>query len=455
MADFFKSSMTSMPIGFKGPPFLRAGDSPQIDGTLDGAVDHTTWLIFEGRYEDYAVTHGELRNSWSVTAPGGIVYQVKGVHQLKFDDKVVADDVAFAYEVEGRPEAFLTAAGLALALTRGLLGQPAGNDPVLLGQVAAYVDALGLPVMLERLEVDGTLASLAGSTDTDALLALVYSNLSGESADAQAMPALHAEIDARMVNWPEDTPLTLVPALTIALQSSTLALALAQESGPLVYHWFDQPLQGTDSTDYIFASIQVDPFGRVFDLKDGLDSASFSGSRSDYTVMNDEDSVVTVHHDASDMTWTLHDVERLSFLGGEHIAFDLEGSAGQAARLIGMSLGAEAIRDGELVADVLHHIDAQGFHGTVQWLVDKGVFAQLAGGDTLESLLSLLYRNITGAGPSLQEMAWTLDWFHAQQLGATDAILYAAALPQTAALIGLPELAQQGWEYGFGVSGPA
>ena len=44
-------------------------------------------------------------------------------------------------------------------------------------------------------------------------------------------------------------------------------------------------------------------------------------------------------------------------------------------------------------------------------------------------------------------MQWALDLAQAQQWDRADVLLYAAGLEQTAALIGLPQLADQGIAY--------
>ena len=427
------------------PSFVRAGETPLIEG------DHwVRTVIFKGRYEDHAITAGSTPHHWTVAAPNGTVYELRDIPCLRFDDKLIDNELTLSYETgSGQSLAVLNTNAWGLALVHGLLGAPATADPALVGKLSAYVSAQGLGAVLERLDADGTLASLAGSTGTDTLLAFAYKNFMGHDADADTLTALRAEINAMMNDWryvPE-TPANVLYAL---LTGPSVAQFYAQQPATFSYDWFTGPLLGTDGRD----GFRAPSDGGILDLGDGVDSVHFGEpywNAHTYTAARAEDGSLTVRDDQGN-TWLLHNVERLELGPDQWRAFDLEGdgAAGQAARLMGASLGAEAVHDSRLAAEVLSRIDAHGVRDTVQSLVDQGVFTHLAGGDSLEALLGLLYRNVTGAGPSQEEMAGALDWLESQNWSATDAILYAAELPQTAALIGLPELAQQGWGYSFG-----
>ena len=444
MTDSSTSSALGASTTVLAPPFfIRAGESPLIQG--DGWA---RMVIFEGRFEDFTVTPGDAPYQWTVTAPNGVAYDVQDVPRLKFDDKAIHSDLTSIYESEdGQTHAFLSHGSGGLALVRSLLGATAAADPALLGQVTAYVNAQDLPSVLARLDADGTLASLAGGTDIDTLLAFAYRNLTGQSPDADALAALRTEVNATLDSW-KDTPATPADVLNALLLGPSVAQFFANEPGTFSYDWFAGPLLGTDAGDQFSAPLD----GGTLDLGAGVDSVGFDPSyipNAD-SLERASDGALTVQGDQGS-TWTLHHVERVIFGFDKRLAFDLEGdgAAGQAARLIGVALGAGAVDNQLLAGEVLQQVDSVGARALVQSLVEDGVFAQLAGGDSLEALLGLLYRNVTGAAPSQDTMDWTLAWLDAQDGDATDAILYAVELPQTAELIGLPDLVAHGWSYGL------
>lgn len=424
------------------PYFIRAGDSPLIEGW-----PWTAMVVFQGRAEDHTITPGSTPHHWTVTAPNGMTYKVRDVQSLKFDNRVIDAGLTFSSQGEdGQSHVDLNSSAWGLALVHGLLGADAAADPALLGQVTAYVNAQGLTAVLERLNDDATLASLAGGTDSETLLTFAYKNFSGHGPSTEALTALQTEVSATLADWQDAaTPANILRAL---LLGPSVANFFAKQPQTFSYDWFTDPLLGTAGADWFAAPLD----GGVLDLGAGLDRVHFSSPNfAGLGQVHAQGDTVTVQ-DGEGTTWTLHHVERVMLGFDKWLAFDLEGNgaAGQAARLIGVSLGADAVTNQRLAAEVLSQIDQQGSRDLVQTLVDQGVFAQLAGGDSLEALIGLLYRNVTGTGPSASEQTWALNWAHDQNWDATDLILFAAELPQTATLIGLPELAEQGWGHGFG-----
>jgi len=130
---------------------------------------------------------------------------------------------------------------------------------------------------------------------------------------------------------------------------------------------------------------------------------------------------------------TLLRVERLYF-ADVGLAFDVDGSAGSTARLIGASFGASFIEPG------LSGVGIRIFDGGLT------MFAQLAGGRDNESVVRTLYENVVGQPPPAAELLCFVGLLEA---GMTQAQLlaFAAQHELNAQRIGLAGLAANGLEY--------
>lgn len=128
-------------------------------------------------------------------------------------------------------------------------------------------------------------------------------------------------------------------------------------------------------------------------------------------------------------------------------ALDLDGNAGDAARLIGTLLGDEVLQNEALVGEVISYVDQFGLSGTTQQLVDLGVVDAIVGGADSQSFIRTAYENVIGTEPSqaeLAELAGLIDNGVYTKAQALDAI---AGLDQTAQAIDLVGLSQTGLEF--------
>lgn len=96
---------------------------------------------------------------------------------------------------------------------------------------------------------------------------------------------------------------------------------------------------------------------------------------------------------------------------------------------------------------MIAYVDAMGAQALAREVQHNGVLDALAGGDSLQALVTLLYQNVAGHAPSELEMHQVLELAAEQQWARADVLSFAAQLPQTAQLIGLPELMVQGLAY--------
>jgi serralysin len=94
-------------------------------------------------------------------------------------------------------------------------------------------------------------------------------------------------------------------------------------------------------------------------------------------------------------------VERLQF-ADRSVAFDLDGNAGLAARLIGVVFGAGEARNAGYVGIALHYLDAGARDVD---LARAAVDVRLGAGASAADVVNTLYFNLAGALPSADACA--------------------------------------------------
>ena len=143
----------------------------------------------------------------------------------------------------------------------------------------------------------------------------------------------------------------------------------------------------------------------------GVDYATYGGARSNFVLQ--QDSVFLLNGFLFPDKWTISDqrlapgsegidtlenIERLDFTDSA-LALDLDNSAGKVAKLIGAVFGAESISKPEYVAVGLYYLD----NGTSYEDLATGAI-QLAGTNTPEQVVTLLWTNVVGSPPTTDQM---------------------------------------------------
>ena len=128
-------------------------------------------------------------------------------------------------------------------------------------------------------------------------------------------------------------------------------------------------------------------------------------------------------------------------------ALDLDGSAGQAARLIGTLLGDEPLQNEALVGEVISYVDQFGLSGTTEQLVNLGVVDAIVGGADSQSFIRTAYENIIGSEPSQAELAELSGLIDNGVYTKAQALDVLVGLDQTAQAIDLVGLSQTGLEF--------
>jgi hypothetical protein len=265
---------------------------------------------------------------------------------------------------------------------------------------------------------------------------------------------------------------------------SVLELDLWSEGADLQQVWFDfsyylNTLQGDDyfqgsnafnKDDAIQALGGDDRFkgngdegGDYFFGGDGLDTAIYRGKLSEYVVnadnaiwdgrSNDGKTVsgykIEDQISSRDGTDYLNDAERLKFEvaevnGANHIALDIKGNAGAAAKILGALWGKESVENPAFVGIVLHYLDSGVSY---EALLDLALGAILGTNRTNEAIVELVFTNLVGEAPTQDvktELASYMDSGAYSQAAFTRAI---ADLELNATNINLVGLSNTGLQY--------
>ncbi|RYF83001.1 MAG: hypothetical protein EOO29_05010 [Comamonadaceae bacterium] len=205
----------------------------------------------------------------------------------------------------------------------------------------------------------------------------------------------------------------------------------------------DDQITGGGSAELFYGNAGND----VIDGGAGVDTAGFFATQASATVTRMTSDAWQIQAAGSD-TDTLTHVERLRFDDGV-VALDVDdgGNAGWAARLIGALLGEEAVANKALAGEVISYVDSYGVQTVTELLVELGVVAALAGGAGNASFFTLLYENVVGSPPPQAELDELVSYVDSGAFTQAQALEVIAGLELTANKVGIPELAQTGWDY--------
>ena len=130
-----------------------------------------------------------------------------------------------------------------------------------------------------------------------------------------------------------------------------------------------------------------------------IDTAIYTGQPSEYTLQNHAYENWTVSHqnNGADGTDTLIDIERIRF-SDTSLALDLDGNAGNTAKLLGAVFGQETVSNKQFVGIGLNFLD----NGTsYEALMQLAIIVALgADASNHTAVVNLLYENIAGFRPS-------------------------------------------------------
>ncbi len=176
----------------------------------------------------------------------------------------------------------------------------------------------------------------------------------------------------------------------------------------------------------------------------GIDTVLFAGARAVYTVARGTGTVTVTSGEGVDV---LSNVERWSFTDA-NVAWDLDGSAGNAAKLIGALVGGAAVQNRGTVSAALGAADAAGTQQALCDLaVSGGLTATLAGGADNASLARLLLRNLLGGDPAAALVTQVAGLVDSGAFTQASLLVAACNLDQNLTNVNLVGLTQNGLVY--------
>ena len=143
---------------------------------------------------------------------------------------------------------------------------------------------------------------------------------------------------------------------------------------------------GTSANDFIVMK------GENTDIDGGLgiDTALYSGNKDNYQIAINDGLVSVTDSDGND---SFRNIERIGF-SDLNVALDLDGNAGQAAKLLGVLLGPNSVSNTTYTGLVIDFLDS-GI--SYESLMQIGLDAVLGADATSRSVVGLIYRNLAGS----------------------------------------------------------
>lgn len=163
-------------------------------------------------------------------------------------------------------------------------------------------------------------------------------------------------------------------------------------------NWYAAQLDGDNNISISTVTAQNDTInpGSGSDTIDaglGLDTVVYSESISNVTVSG-TNGVFSVTSQSDSSVDSLTNVERLTF-SDKNLALDLDGSAGEVAKVLGAVFGASSVQNETYVGIGLNYLD-----GGMSYESLMSLALTAAGATTHEAVVNRLYTNVVGVEPS-------------------------------------------------------
>jgi methionine-rich copper-binding protein CopC len=175
-----------------------------------------------------------------------------------------------------------------------------------------------------------------------------------------------------------------------------------------------------------------------FDGLAGIDTVNFSKAASAYTITH-----TATGYTVSDgvAVGQLTHVERLVFADGTKLALDLDGHAGQTAKILGAVFGAAAVGNKAYAGIGLDLLDGGMSYAK---LMQAALDAALGPNASHKAVVGLLYTNVVGVAPSAADEAYYVGLLDNGSISPAALGIAAADLDLNAAHINLVGLAATG-----------
>lgn len=225
------------------------------------------------------------------------------------------------------------------------------------------------------------------------------------------------------------------PVTTVVVGGDVLTLSSSTDSYPLtrLSPVAASTITGTAGGDSLTGTSGSDT---IIGLG-GIDTVTYSGAKAGYTLAK-TGTGFTVSGEGTD---ALTGVERLQF-SDRKVALDLDGNAGNVARILGAVFGREAVANKEYVGIGLSYLDGgMSYEALMALAIDVRL-----GGVSTTAVVNLLWGNVIGGTPSASDLATFTGMLQGGTSAGALGVL-AANTPFNEANIGLVGLMQTGIEF--------
>ena len=178
----------------------------------------------------------------------------------------------------------------------------------------------------------------------------------------------------------------------------------------------------------------------------GIDTALYFGPRAQYSITKTTDGFQVTDTRGTEGTDTLKGIERLKFYDMK-IALDLDpvqGRAVQTAKVLGAVFGADSVMNKQYVGIGLNLLDSGMSYSD---LMKFALEARLGRGFSNADEVNLLYSNLIGSPPPIEEFNYWVGTISTGQFTQTSLAILAADLELNQVNVGLVGLASVGLEY--------
>ncbi len=198
-------------------------------------------------------------------------------------------------------------------------------------------------------------------------------------------------------------------------------------------------LKGGPGNDTIDGGAGID----TIDGGAGIDAAVYAGTRGNFTTTNTASALTVADKTRAEGTDTLTNIERLQF-SDKKLAFDMMGSAGNTAKILGAVFGKESVANTAYVGIGLQYLDGGMSY---QDLMQLALNAKLGSGFSIADEVKLLYQNLVGTQPSSSDLSYWTGTVTSGQFTPASLAVMAADTGYNTTNINLVGLAQTGVEY--------
>ncbi|MCP5356928.1 MAG: Ig-like domain-containing protein [Pseudomonadales bacterium] len=207
-------------------------------------------------------------------------------------------------------------------------------------------------------------------------------------------------------------------------------------------------LQGTSGNDTLTGQSGADTLtglggNDTLDGGAGIDTAVYSAARSRYQITHNGNQLTVQDTAGTDGTDQLSNIERLKFQD-QGIAFDLDGNAGTAAKILGAIAGAAAVQNKEYVGIALNLLD-QGT--SAEQLATAALNVMLGNNATSTRVVELIFQNVVGSAPDANSLALYSGMLDRGELSAGQLGVLASNTDLNLQHIDIVGLAQTGLDY--------